>query len=143
MSLQSAQPSPAGAARRLRRAARVGGLVSVAAAAVFMGLPLCPFALVTRHPCPGCGLTRATLAALHGHFADALHIHPLVLVLGPLVILASFVSAVSYVRDGRTTSVERLRGPWATRAMIFLGFVTIALWIARFLGAFGGPVSVA
>ena len=66
-------------------------------AVLLSGLPLCPFRMMTGIPCPGCGLTRATLHALTGDFAGALRFHPLVFVLAPLVgwsiLRATLVSA--------------------------------------------------
>jgi len=35
-------------------------------------MPKCPFKLLTGLSCPGCGFQRATHAALHGHFLQAL-----------------------------------------------------------------------
>src|SRR4051812_16948199 len=62
----------------LSRAARLGLVALAFIAAVAFEVPLCPFAILTRHPCPGCGLTRGTLALLHGHLGEALRFHPLV-----------------------------------------------------------------
>lgn len=39
----------------------------------------CPIALVTGLPCPACGLTRACMAAVTLHFAEAFTYHPLFL----------------------------------------------------------------
>ena len=36
----------------------------------------CPFVEVTGHPCPGCGLTRATFAMFRGDWRAMLHFHP-------------------------------------------------------------------
>ncbi len=38
---------------------------------------LCIFRRATGFPCPGCGMTRAVLAALHGDFSAAFAYHPL------------------------------------------------------------------
>jgi hypothetical protein len=126
----------------LRRAMRLGLVAIAFAGAVAFDVPLCPFAILTRHPCPGCGLTRATLALLHGHLGEALHLHPLVLVVSPLVALALTWNAISYVRRGRWSATEGLRGRWITTAVGTLGVLLIAVWVARFLGALGGPVPV-
>jgi len=37
--------------------------------------PLCPYLIITGHPCPGCGLTRALVLAVHGDMAQARHVH--------------------------------------------------------------------
>lgn len=136
-------PPPAlGTAHPLGRAVRLGMIGAVLLLGVFTSVPLCPFAIITRHPCPGCGLTRATVALLHGHVLDALRFHPLSLVVAPLVVAGGIANAVSYVRTGRWSAVEGLRGRWVTRAMLLLGVAMVCVWIARFLGALGGPVPV-
>ena len=33
------------------------------------GLVVCPSKLIYHIPCPGCGMTRATLLVIHGHWA--------------------------------------------------------------------------
>jgi hypothetical protein len=64
-------------ARDLRIAA--GGLVG--AAAVWPILPLhpplaCPMRTLTGIPCPLCGMTRACVAAVHGHLGASLSFNP-------------------------------------------------------------------
>lgn len=54
---------------------------ALAAQAAF-GIPhdgaiLCPFRLITGHPCPGCGMGHALVAGLRGDFAASFHFHPL------------------------------------------------------------------
>lgn len=39
-------------------------------------LTVCPSKLVYHMPCPGCGVTRATLLMLKGHIIDALMLNP-------------------------------------------------------------------
>lgn len=128
--------------RPLGRAARLAAVAIVLGGAVLFELPLCPFAIVTHYPCPGCGLTRATLALLHGDVADAYHLHPLVFVMAPLVGAGILFNAASYLRDGRWSASEALSGRLATAGAIALGVLMLTLWIARFFGAFGGPVPV-
>jgi hypothetical protein len=49
--------------------------------------PVCQFHRLTGLSCPGCGMTRALYALMHGNFSTALHDNALfVLVLGALVI---------------------------------------------------------
>lgn len=107
-------------------------------------LPFCPLASVLGVPCPGCGLTRATLALAHGDLQHALELHPLVLVLAPLFIWAMASAAFGYVRGPRPGRPVRL---WlASRPVTALGsllmLATLGVWGARFLGYFGGPVPV-
>ena len=105
-------------------------------------VPICPFAIVTRHPCPGCGLTRATLALAHGRVAEALHFHPLSPIMAPLVIAAIAYNAAIYVKDGRVAATESVQGAWVTRLGVALAVLMVTVWVARFFGAFGGPVPV-
>jgi hypothetical protein len=124
----------------------VVGIIATGSAFAFFGPPLCPTALFFGIPCPGCGLTRATLALLRGDVASALHFHPLVFVLAPLFASAIGVSLLDYVRGGgasapdhvpRRLSVRaRYRAAWGLLAL------ALAVWGARFAGYFGGPVPV-
>ena len=128
--------------RPVGRAVRLLLVAGALAAAVAGRVPLCPVAIVARQPCPGCGLTRATLAALHGDFHEALHLHPLVFLVTPVIAVAFTYNAIAYVRRGEWFATERLSGRWINGAWITLGAAMILLWIARFFGAFGGPVPV-
>lgn len=52
-------------------------------------------------PCPGCGLTRATIAFCHGDFGSAIQLNPLVLVVVPALaitpIALTIVPKESYI----------------------------------------------
>ena len=50
-------------------------------------LPKCPLHQLTGWHCPGCGITRAAHALLHGDLSAALAMNPLVVVAGPLLIV--------------------------------------------------------
>ena len=52
---------------------------------------VCPFRWVTTLPCPGCGLTRATLEVLQGNFLNAITINPLVILVVPTLIISPFL----------------------------------------------------
>jgi hypothetical protein len=103
----------------------------VLAVTASQGGSFCPFALLTGIPCPGCGLGRATLALLSGDPRQAFHFHPLVFVALPALGGFGWL-AFSSVRNERV--VTALAGA--------LLVATVGVWIARFEGAFGGPVSV-
>jgi hypothetical protein len=129
---------------RLQRALGVLTLASVFALIVVERLPFCPMATLLGIPCPGCGLTRATLALLHGDVRRALALHPLVLVLAPLFASAVASAAVNYVRG---PSPERRPNLWlASRQATWLAsallVLTLGVWGVRFLGYFGGPAPV-
>lgn len=58
------------------------------------GQPNCVFKATFGLPCPGCGMTRACLAAAQLNFAEALYFHPLFGLI-PLAIIALLVSRFS------------------------------------------------
>jgi hypothetical protein len=124
-----------------RRLLHVVLAASPLVAAILVDLPLCPTAATFGIPCPGCGLTRATLAALHGHVAEAFHFHPLFFFVTPLYLGVIASLGYTYVRGGGYLPGKR----W-NRAVTVLALVAFVLllgvWIARFMGYFGGPVSV-
>lgn len=126
-----------------RRALLVLAMAAAAAAAVLLDAPLCPSAALFGIPCPGCGLTRATLALLHGDLAGAFHFHPLVFVLSPLFVGLVANALFDYVRGTAARAVaKRGSGPWLGRALWLLLALMLGIWVARFFGAFGGPVPV-
>ena len=131
---------------RARRALVALGIVGAGVALVALGPPLCPTAFFLGFPCPGCGLTRATLALLRGDVGWAFHLHPLVFVLSPLFAYALGTSLVDYVRGGRSNVASLLTQRFSARARYSaaaaLLVVALGVWGARFAGYFGGPVPV-
>jgi hypothetical protein len=130
---------------RSLRIATLGLLAGLFAIAVHSDFPLCPMASSLGIPCPGCGLTRATLALLHGDVHTALRFHPLVAVLAPLFIAFVGTAALDIVRDpARPRRRSRIR--WNSRAMNIVAaallVLTFGVWLARFAGFLGGPVPV-
>lgn len=70
---------------------RSESLLLVGAGGIHLGLNLvglpgwvCPFRAATGIPCPGCGLTTATVELLHGDLGGSLHTHAF----APLFLLA-------------------------------------------------------
>lgn len=120
---------------RLARAALISAPLALSA---ISGVSICPTALLLHLPCPGCGLTRASLALLRGQLGGAVHLNPLAPVLCPLLLGAALYAAARYVLTGRVR-------PYAWRADVILVGSMLALtavWILRWFGAFGGPVPV-
>lgn len=53
-------------------------IILVTAYCIFMGIffgAVCPFRVFLHVDCPGCGLTRATIALLKGDIAESLHLN--------------------------------------------------------------------
>jgi hypothetical protein len=138
----STLPAPRANSRPWRRAANVAIIAIAFALAFVFRVPLCPFAIITRHPCPGCGLTRAGVALLQGHIHDAIHLHPLVIPIVPIVALAVLHGTYNYIRYNRWYSFAFDQSRTITIGSILIGVALISVWIARFFGAFGGPVPV-
>lgn len=130
----------------LARVSLAAGLVlALFAVAVLLDGTLCPFANLTGHPCPGCGMTRAALRLVQGDLLGALRLHPLSPLCVPVALVVALEVVLGAGRTGRTGFCER----WLTRAglhpdWIFgvLSLMLLGVWVARFFGAFGGPVSI-
>lgn len=126
-----------------QRAGVVFALCGLALLAVAFEAPLCPTASLLGVPCPGCGLTRATLALLHGNLLGALRFHPLAPLLAPLYFGLIAAAALGYVAGPERRLFRlRLSARWVTPAAWALFVLVFGVWLARFFGAFGGPVPV-
>ena len=132
----------------MNRTGRIA-LLAVAAAlfgvAVWSDLPLCPIAGSLGVPCPGCGLTRATLALLHGDWQGALRFHPLIWLLLPVLMVFASVVSWELLRDprgARSTKRFNWTGRGTTTVALAVLVLTFGVWLARFAGYFGGPVPV-
>jgi hypothetical protein len=134
---RTANPCDEASSGALRRVLTVAAPLLVLIAAVAIGLPLCPSAFVLHIPCPGCGLGRATMALLHGDLATASAMQPAWFVVLPLLGAPLGWVAVQYVATGRSAPPR-----WALVAIVASFVTLVAVWAARLLGAFGGPVPV-
>jgi hypothetical protein len=126
----------------VRRLAIASGLSVLAIGLLFVPVRFCPLALVLHVPCPGCGMGRATRALLQGDVVGALRLHPLSLLVVPWLAWVIGVPLVRYVIAG---------SPWQPGggtprrfevSAVALLVLLVGVWIARFFGAFGGPVVV-
>jgi hypothetical protein len=92
------------------------------------GFTLCPFRLLTGHPCPGCGMGHALVAAMRGDLSASWNYHPLGL---PLLILwtawlAWGISNKARGRgfsDGFTPVLRRPAVVWAALALVVSVYV--------------------
>ena len=97
---------------------------------------VCAFKRVTGLPCPGCGLTRSWVAAVHGDLAASLAFHRL----GWLVLLYVVLQALRhgawlvFVQPRET--VERV-GRWLDRGIIPLFALLLIAWVPTLAAALG------
>jgi predicted ferric reductase len=88
-------------------------------------MPPCLFHKVTGLHCVGCGMTRATHAALHGRFIEAFLHNPLGFVLMPIALFAIALEIVAWVRGRSGGPRLRLgrRGFWVLVSLILIFWV--------------------
>jgi hypothetical protein len=98
-------------------------------------LPTCPSRLFVGLPCPGCGLTRATLALLRFDLEAMWRFHPLAPIMTPVVgwaLTKPVLEELGWIPKHRVF----LRVPnvvWGALVLAFFG-----LYVARLAGFFGG-----
>lgn len=110
-----------GEAELIRRALSCIGVLFVAWLALYLLDIGCVFRLMTGIPCPGCGMTRAWLAALRLDFAAAFAYHPLFWAVPIAFVLA-------FVRDGAASN--KLKRGIDIMIAVLCGLV-ISVWIVR------------
>ena len=103
-------------------------------ALVLAGLPgwLCPMKAATGIPCPGCGLTRATVALLRGDLSASLRTHAY----APLIVLALLLTGLTLLlpKDARLAfiaGVESFERRTGVTAIALVGL--LVYWLARLL----------
>jgi hypothetical protein len=133
----SAHSLPAGRTGRLARVVALGGVLLFVVGNPWLSWP-CPLASLLHVPCPTCGMTRASLRLFALDFAGAARLHPLVFVTLPLLVAVVALEAHGYVQSAQWGAATRRRS--VSIALTLFLVAHLALWLARFLGAFGGPV---
>jgi Protein of unknown function (DUF2752) len=89
--------------------------------------PGCTFHRLTGLNCPGCGMTRAAHATLHGRFGEAFRFNPVGMILLPLAFVGVGLETLGWIR-GKPLPFRLnvgAAGAWAI-VWIVLGF-----WILR------------
>ncbi len=99
-------------------------------------IPVCGLAALAHVPCPGCGLTRATIALFRGDLLGAFALNPLAPVVCPILVAVVVVVATRFLMTGRMPSKL---APFAWIVGVSLGGL-VAVWTARWFGFFGGPL---
>jgi hypothetical protein len=82
-------------------------------------------------------MTRAARFALHGDFGAATRLHPLWFVVLPACLAVGGAETFSFARTGEWGRVIERR--WVARGLGVVALAVVAVWVARFAGAFGGP----
>lgn len=90
-------------------------------------LPGCTFRKWTGLYCPGCGMTRAAYATLHGNLPQAFRMNPVGMVLFPIAMAGLAFELIGWVRD-RPASFRLKVGP---RVAWTIAYVMIAFWVLR------------
>ena len=88
----------------------------------------CPLRALTGLPCPGCFLTRAVAASLHGDLATAVYWHPI----GPVAAVLLIVWSVVSIRQKRLVPAHGSGIALAGLAVL----LTIA-WLVRLVASVG------
>lgn len=90
-----------------------------------LGIP-CVFRLVTGYRCPGCGMTHAAMALIHGQPKTAFLENPLSLSVVPLLLLYGAYRAEVYIRTARTDFRK-----WEIVFLGVLWVVVLLFWLLR------------
>lgn len=96
------------------------------------GPVICPFRLATGLPCPGCGLTRSWVYAMHGQWADSIAANPFGVVALAAAMVFALVVAVALVRRRTPPDIGAVinsRAFWAVGA-VWIGFGVVRLALA-------------
>ena len=90
-----------------------------------LGIP-CVFRLVTGYRCPGCGMTHAAMALIHGQPKIAFRENPLSLSVAPLLLFYGAYRAEVYIRTARTDFRK-----WEIVFLGVLWVVVLLFWLLR------------
>jgi hypothetical protein len=99
------------------------------------GPTICPIALLTGVPCPGCGMTRAASALLRGDLTLALDYHPLI----PLIAVLT-VAGWAWWLLRRTGRVKPMSNRVLNLGLIGVGVSLVAVWLLRLAAGTLPPV---
>lgn len=76
---------------------------------IFLGLsPPCLITMLTGHHCWGCGMTRATLALMHGNIHSAWAYNPRVVIVFPLLCMVYLKLLVKILPEQLRTAARRV-----------------------------------
>jgi len=128
---------------RILRVSLVLAVWALTPISIFTTDQKCTIAATLHRPCPGCGLTRATLLMMHGHVRESLAMHPLAVPVIACWALFAFATLRSTWRDGVPWTFYKERFGKAVVIATSVAYVAlIVLWALREHGMFGGRVPV-
>lgn len=118
---------------RMETSAIVGfGVVHIGLNLVGISFWRCPILAATGIPCPGCGLTRATMQLLHGDIATSLKTHAFAPIF--LVALALMVAVLILPESIRTNLINFVKRIETRNGVTAWGFTLLMLyWAARLI----------
>jgi len=119
-----------------KAAIALAALVAAQIAATFFHLPgwPCPFFTALGIPCPGCGLSRASAALLHGDVEHSFRMHAFAspVLLGALLVCVTAVLPSS-PRTKALAAIERVERRTGASALLLIAL--LVYWIARLVYA--------
>jgi len=107
----------------------LAGSVLMTAEQMGIGPTFCVFKLATGLDCPGCGMTRALAALLHGDLDSAVHLHPLVVVVFPILTVMWMTLVSEVVRNRPLLSNVPYRV--LNRFAVVLVVMFVSTWVVR------------
>lgn len=128
---------------RVVRTARLAFSLLLVSAALGGSVVRCPFAWVFHTPCPTCGSARTMLALAAGDVRGAMRYNPLAPFTTLLVVLLAVQALASVFSTGTFNRLGAgVIGIVVSRGALLVAILEMAIWLARWAGAFGGPVPV-
>ncbi len=129
--------------RAALRTAGVAAAWALMALPAAIGAPPCPFAILFRRPCPGCGMTRAVHLLQEGHLGASLRMNPFAVPVVAVVALLALSTLRATLATGTPLAFYRTRlGRAAIVSACVVHAAALVFWGLRWLGLFGGPVAV-
>ncbi len=88
-----------------------------------LGFPPCTFYVLTKYPCPGCGLTTSFTHITRFHFREALKVHPFGPILFALVLMMLLHLCIKLCSGYSITPNMTVRMESLIVLLLFLGFM--------------------
>lgn len=118
--------------RRMAWAMLTGGAIYAVLVLFKLPLMICPWKQLTSLPCPGCGMTRSTMALLHGDFVASLRHNAFTWVI--LLFWVVIAIGLAVPKRWRGVWIEKI-GAWEQRSRwgLWLGGVLIIYTLTRWV----------